>query len=113
MTKKEMYLFIADRNSENEEIVNFCLHEIELLNRKSGTSRKLTKTQLENIEYKKAILEILAEKDKALTISEIMEDSRLDDLKNQRVSALVTQLKKEGKVIRFEEKRKAYFGLAE
>ena len=34
------------------------------------------------------------------------------DLTNQRVSALVRQLKDEGKVVRTEDKRKAYFSLA-
>ena len=113
MTKKEMFNHIAQINAEDSEIVAFCEHEIELLNRKSGSSHKPTKTQMENEGYKSAILEILAENDIPMTISEMMTDSRLDGLKNQRVSALVTQLKKAEFVIRTEDKKKAYFSLAE
>ena len=47
---------------------------------------------------------------KAYTISELMKSiPALADLTNQRVSALVRQLKDEGKVTREEIKRKAYF----
>ena len=108
-----MYNLIITVNSDNAEIVDFCKHEIELLNNKSNGLRKPTKTQIENEGFKKAILEILTEADKALTISDLMTDARLAGLKNQRVSALVTQLKKSGQVVRFEEKRKAYFAIAE
>ena len=48
-----------------------------------------------------------------MTISEIMENCEgIAGLKNQRVSAIVTQLKNAGKVIRTEEKKKAYFSIA-
>ena len=119
MTKKEMFAqVIAMANGEEvtatvEEIVAFANHEIELLEKKSSSSAKPTKTQVENEGYKTAILEILAEADRPLTISEMMEDSRLEGLKNQRVSALVTQLKKAEQVVRTEDKKKAYFSLAE
>ena len=50
------------------------------------------------------------ESGKAYTISELMKAiPELADLTNQRVSALVRQLKDEGKVSREEIKRKAYF----
>lgn len=113
MTKKEMFAHIKEINAQDSEVVAFCDHEIELLNKKSSGSHKPTKTQVENEGYKAAILGILAENDKPMTISEMMEDGRLEGLKNQRVSALVTQLKKAGTVVRTEDKKKAYFNLAE
>lgn len=119
MTKKEMFAqVIAMAKGEKvtatqDEIVSFAEHEIDLLNRKGSGSHKPTKTQIENEGYKASILEILAESDRPLTISEMMEDDRLEGLKNQRVSALVTQLKKGGQVIRTEDKKKAYFSLTE
>ena len=113
MTKKEMFAHIATVNSADQEIVDFCNHEIELLAKKASGSSKPTKTQVENETYKASILEILAEADRPLTISEMMEDDRLSGLKNQRVSALVTQLKKAEQVVRTEDKKKAYFSLAE
>lgn len=119
MTKKEMFAQViamangTEISATREEIVAFAEHEIELLEKKSSGSSKPTKTQVENEGYKSAILEILAEADRPLTISEMMEDSRLEGLKNQRVSALVTQLKKAEQVVRTEDKKKAYFALAE
>lgn len=119
MTKKEMFAqVIAMAKGEvitvtSEEIVNFAEHEIELLAKKGSGSAKPTKTQIENEGYKQAILEILAETGCPMTISQMMENARLEGLKNQRVSALVTQLKKGGQVVRTEVKKVAYFTLAE
>lgn len=129
MTKREMFATIRNyfenaveteivttdptKTIPTDEILNFCDHEIELLSKKSSSGAKPTKIQIENEGHKDNILDILAENDKPMTISDLMEDSRLEGLKNQRVSALVTQLKKDGLVIRTEVKKKAYFSLAE
>lgn len=121
ITKKDMFNeIIKMMNGEQtvvstQAIIEFATHEIELLNKKSSSSSgKPTKTQLENEGYKEVILEALATADKPMTISELMEYADgLEGLKNQRVSALMTQLKNANKVIRTEEKKKAYFSLAE
>ena len=121
ITKKDMFNeIIKMMNGEQmsvsaQAVIDFANHEIELLNKKSSSSSgKPTKTQVENEGYKEVILEALATADKPMTISEIMEYADgLAGLKNQRVSALMTQLKNAGKVIRTEEKKKAYFSLAE
>ena len=121
MTKKEMFAeIIKMMNGEissvtEKEVIEFAEHEIGLLNKKASSgSGKPTKTQVENEGYKEVILEALATADKPMTISELMEYAEgLAGLKNQRVSALMTQLKNAGKVIRTEEKKKAYFSLAE
>ena len=115
MTKKEMFAqVIAMAKGEEvtataDEVVAFAEHEIELLSRKSSGSGKPTKNQIENEGYKQSILEILAENDHPMTISDLMEDSRLEGLKNQRVSAIVTQLKNAHLVKREVNKKKAYF----
>ena len=121
ITKKDMFNeIIKMMNGEQmsvsaQAVIDFANHEIELLNKKSSSSSgKPTKTQIENEGYKEVILEALATADKPMTISELMEYADgLAGLKNQRVSALMTQLKNAGKVIRTEEKKKAYFSLAE
>ena len=77
--------------------------------KKNSAERKPTATQKANEEYKKAILSFM-EVGKKYTISELMKEVvELADLSNQRVSALVRQLKDSGLVERTEEKRKAYF----
>ena len=77
--------------------------------KKNSAERKPTATQKANEVYKTAILEFM-EVGKKYTITDLMKEVvELADLSNQRVSALVRQLKEEGLVERTEEKRKAYF----
>ena len=82
--------------------------------KKNSAERKPTATQKENVGFKSAIVEYLGTCDKPQTIGEIIKGCvEVSDLTNQRVSAIVRQLKDEGTVVRTEEKRKAYFALAE
>ena len=77
--------------------------------KKNSAERKPTATQKANEGYKEAILAYM-EVGKKYTITNLMKEVvELVDLSNQRVSALVRQLKEEGLVERTEEKRKAYF----
>ena len=79
--------------------------------KKSGAERKPTATQTENVGLKDAILASMEEGEK-YTITDLMKGvSALEGLSNQRVSALVRQLKEEGALVREEIKRKAYFSL--
>lgn len=83
------------------------------ISKKNSAERKPTTTQKANEGYKEAIVSFM-EQGQRFTISELMKDVvELEGLTNQRVSALVRQLKDEGLVVRTEEKRKAYFSLAE
>lgn len=79
------------------------------IDKKNSAERKPTATQTENVGLKSAIL-IGMESGKAYTIGDLMKAiPELADLTNQRVSALVRQLKDDGLVVREEIKRKAYF----
>ena len=83
------------------------------ISKKNSAERKPTATQKANEGYKTAILDFM-EAGKKYTITDLMKSVvELADLSNQRVSALVRQLKDNGLVKRVEEKRKAYFFLAE
>ena len=80
--------------------------------KKNSAERKPTATQKENVGFKSAIVEYLGTCDKSQTIGEIIKGcAEVSDLTNQRVSAIVRQLKDEGVVTREEIKRKAYFSL--
>ena len=80
--------------------------------KKNSADRKPTATQTENVGFKSAIVDAM-EVGKAYTITDLMKCvPALADLSNQRVSAIVRQLKDEGTVVREEIKRKAYFSLA-
>lgn len=110
MTKKEMFAKIATVNAADQEIVDFCNHEIELLNKKNASaSRKATKTQIANEGIKDSILDVLRNSDHAMTATEIGEALGLSV---NKVSALLTQLKEDNSVIREVVKRKAFFSVA-
>lgn len=79
--------------------------------KKNSAERKPTATQTENMGLKDAILASM-EVGKQYTVTDLMKSvAELDGLSNQRVSALVRQLKDAGLLEREEIKRKAYFSL--
>lgn len=112
MTKREMYAEIRKLVADNEEMVAFIDHEVSLLDRKNSGSRKPTKTQLENDGFKADILSALAEVDKPVTIKELCEVcSSIASLSNQRITHMLTDLRKDGKIVRTYLKKVAYFAL--
>lgn len=120
LTKRDYFKMLAGvvENSgvdNREELQAFINHELELLDKKSA-SRGIATTakQKENEDLKEYIIGILTEINRAVTITELQaEDVRLGELTNQRISAMLKQLKDEGKVVRTELKKKAYFKIAE
>lgn len=103
-------LEIAMKSVEDNKEVYEKLEALkESISKKNSAERKPTATQKVNEGYKEAILSFM-EVGKKYTISELMKSVvEIADLSNQRVSALVRQLKESGLVERTEEKRKAYF----
>ena len=92
--------------SNRSDLVNFIDHELELLARKNAGDRKETATQKANADLKEKILDVMVEGTR-YTITELGKLVGVDS--NQKVSALVRQLKMDNLVIRSEEKGKAYF----
>lgn len=113
MTKKDYFAQIKAKYNLTEEEIKFIDHEIELLEKKSSTEKKPTAQQVANDAIKVAILDNMVEK-KMYTITEIIKTvPECSDLTNQRVSALMRQLIDDKQIVRIEDKRKAYFMLAE
>ena len=109
MTKREYFTQIMENYNLTEDERNFINHELELLAKKNSAEKKPTAVQVANEGLKSAILDFMVEGQK-YTITDLMKSvPELADLSNQRVSALVRQLKDSELVIRTEEKRKAYF----
>jgi hypothetical protein len=93
------------------EEVEFLRERADLVAKKNAT-RKPTKAQAENEDIKSAILDGMAS-GVDYTITDLIKAiPAIAELTNQRVSALVRQLKDDGAVIRKEVKGKAYFSLA-
>ena len=112
ITKKQMYEMIMGETN-NQEIITFCKHEIELLDKKSSNSSQ-TETQVENEKIKIAIVESLTKIAKSVTITELQElDTEMAKFSNQKLSALLKQLVASKQVIRTEDKKKAYFSVSE
>lgn len=83
------------------------------LEKKSGAERKPTATQVANEGYKAAIAEFLATVDKPQTVTDILKGvPALEGFSNQKVSALMSQMKDAGTVIKTSDKRRSYFELA-
>lgn len=96
-----------------EDAVDFIDYEVNLLARKnSGESKKPTKAQEENEGYKALILEFLTDKN-GVTCTDILKGvPAFSDFSNQKISALMRQLRLAGKVTVEEVKGKSLFRLA-
>ena len=112
LTKREMFEGIKAKYDLTDKEVEFIDHEIDLLSRKNSKDRKPSAQQVANEGIKVAIVKYLTNEGCAKTITEIIKGAEdLAELSNQRVSALCRQLIDEGKIVRTEDKRKAYFSL--
>ena len=112
-TKREMYTAIRAIVADNEEMVAFIDHEIELLNRKSASPKKPTKTQVENEGYKADIVAYLTSADAPKTIKEMQADiTSLAGLTNQRITHMLTDLVKSEVVRKDYVKKVPYFSIA-
>jgi len=86
------------------------LNKIKASFEKKATSKKPTANQEKNEEIKEKILEVLANAETGLTVSEILKtDEAFAEYSLPKITALVTQLKDANKVERYTEKKKAYF----
>lgn len=80
--------------------------------KRNAADKKPTKTQQANEDVKVRLMEAM-EGHEQMTVSEIQTLSEeLAAMSNQKVAALVRQLVKDGKLVRLEEGRKAYFKVA-
>jgi hypothetical protein len=78
-----------------------------------GGERKPTATQVENEGIKSDILAVLSSATEPMTIDDIRKaTAELSAMSCQKVSALLTQLRKANAIVRTEVKGKAYFALA-
>ena len=113
VTKRMRFEQIKSLISDNEELVAFIDHEIELLDKKNSRSGKPTKTQVENETIKNTIFNTLQIAGKPMTVTQLLAAEELKGLSNQKVSALLTQLRDVNKVVRTVEKKVAYYSINE
>lgn len=116
LTKKDFFSILWTivesaeiKENERKTLTAFIDHELELLEKKTG-SRKPSKSQIENEKIKAKIIEHLSASETGMTVSELVKAFNAEH-SNQKISALVTKMKTDGKVERREEKGKAIFSV--
>ena len=113
MTKKEMYGLIAEAMADNQLVVDFCNHEIELLDKKRGSvnEKKLAEREVEM----KIVLDALKSCSNPVTVTELsrvnyevglMSPSKITSRLGMLKDAKLVDCAKEGKANK-------YFALAE
>ena len=117
-TKRDRYaqLLALNEVKANPDLVAFIEHEVELLARKNTVNgeKALTPNQVQNENFKVIIAEYMASApDRLFTVTELNKEvDVLNDLSNQRISAILRQMVDAGKVEKVVDKRKSYFRMA-
>lgn len=120
MTQREALGYVLENCEIPEKVADKLKAMIAQIEKKSASgSGKLTKGQEANAKFKIAIVEeMTANPNKIYTITDLIKsidmlseyrDDEGNPISNQKVSALVSQLVKDGKVERITEKRRSYF----
>ena len=112
MTKRDYFTAIMEKYPLTADEKAFVEHELELLAKKNSAEKKPTAQQTANDAIKQAIVAGMSP-NRLYTITEIIKEiPECAELTNQRVSALMRQMIGTS-IVRIEDKRKAYFSLAE
>ena len=124
ITKAQMFTFIksitdtleieqfGDGSITGEMVDNFLTHELELLAKKSA-SKKPSKKNEENEVLKDTILEVLANGGKMSASAVLKSHEDFEGLSNQKISALLNGLVKDGKVDKDKDKKTTVFFLVD
>lgn len=119
-TKREYFEKLREIVADNEELVAFIDHELELLNKKNASGTQ-TKTQEENKKTAEMLVDELTKVGKSITITDLMNTSEViksyvlengNILTNQKISAIFKQLVEAGTLVKVTEKKKSYFSVA-
>ena len=113
-----MFTLIATLNASNQEIVDFCKHEIELLEKKKSNGNAKANEKMEKsveLVYNALVSAVVP-----VSASELIGKGGLDELANefgvvstQKVSAYLNKLVEAGKVEKYIDKKKTYFKVKE
>ena len=118
MTKREKFEMLRELAIDNDMLVEFIDHEIELLAKKSGSGS--AKKDEEQEAFFEVIRDILAEANGGMQCGAIAKDERATSFEwkdkketsPQRVSAMLKKLVDKGDVIKVIDKKVTYFSLA-
>ena len=113
MTKRDYFTAILTKYPLTDDEKAFVEHELELLTKKNSADKKPTAQQVANDGIKTAIADGMTA-NRLYTVTELIKEiPECAELTNQRVSALLRQMKDDGIVTKTVDKRKSYFQIAE
>ena len=113
MTKRDYFTAILEKYPLTADEKAFVEHELELLAKKNSSEKKPTAQQTVNEGIKTAIANGMTA-NRLYTVTEIQKEiPECAELSNQRVSALLRQMKDDGIITKTIDKRKSYFQIAE
>lgn len=118
MTKKQKFEMLKGLVKDNQMLVEFIDHEIELLdNKKSKGNAKANEKMEKSVEL---VFNALVSAGVAVSASELIAKGGLDELENefgvvstQKVSAYLNKLVASGRVEKYTDKKKTYFRVAD
>ena len=118
LTKKKKFEMLKGLVKDNQMLVEFIDHEIELLdNKKSKGNAKANEKMEKSVEL---VYNALVKAVVPVTASELIAKGGLDELANefgvvstQKVSAYLNKLVASGKVVKSVDKKKTYFRVAD
>ena len=118
VTKKEKFEMLKALVADNAMLVEFIDHEIELLDKKkSNGNAKANEKMEQSVEL---VYNALVSIGRAVSPSELIAETDLSELANesgivstQKVSAYLNKLIASGKVIKYTDKKKVYFKVAD
>jgi len=109
MTNRKALEYVLENCETPQDVSEKIVAMIAALDKKNSATRKPTATQVENEKFKELILSV-ANAEKGMTVTDFLKViPEFDGFSNQKVSALVRQLKEEGKLIKQEIKGRSYF----
>lgn len=95
ITKREMYTNIMNLLADNAEVVNFCEHEIELLDKKAAKAKETAKTKkAATDELTEAVASVL--NDEFQTIADVTAQIEGEDVTTAKVQYRLNALVKAG-----------------
>lgn len=109
MTERDFYNLIATTMSDNTEVVNFCHHKIELLD-KAKSRKGESKVAKANAEVGAKVYDLLVAKGERMTFAEIRSAiSEIADYSSQKMSAIVKPYIENGTIVKKVDKKVTYF----
>ena len=107
---KEYHYAGGEDTFSAEEAISKLTKLMDSLNKKSSSSHKPTKTQLENEIHKVKIAEIIRLQGVPMTVTEIWKFPEFHEMNTQKVSALVNQMVNDSILIKSKRGRSSVFG---